>query len=45
MAYGRKAMSLETRNTLLYGQLHEGLALCYIEAPSVSGDTDYNCHV
>ena len=43
LAYGYEAMSQETRNTLLYGQLHEGLALRFMEAPSVSGATDYNC--
>lgn len=43
LVYGHEAISLETRNTLLYGQLREGLALCYMESPSVSGATDYNC--
>ena len=43
LAYGHEAMSMETRNTLLYGQLHEGLAIRLMEAPSVSGATDYAC--
>ena len=43
MAYGHEAMSLETRNTLLYGQLHESLALCFMKASFVSSATDYNC--
>ena len=43
LAYGYEAMSQETRNTLLHGQLHEGLVLRFMEAPSVSGATDYNC--
>ena len=43
LAYGHKPMSTETHNTLLYGQLHEGLAIHLMEAPSVSGATDYAC--
>ena len=43
LAYGHEPMSTETRNTLLYGQLHEGLAIRLMEAPSVSGATDYAC--
>ena len=43
LAYGHEPMSTETHNTLLYGQLHEGLAIRLMEAPSVSGATDYAC--
>ena len=43
LAYGHEAMLKETRDTLLYGQLHEGLAIRIMEAPSVSGATDYSC--
>ena len=43
LAYGHKPMSTETRNTLLYGQLHESLAIRLMEVPSVSGATDYAC--
>ena len=43
LAYGHEAMSKETRDTLLYGQLHEGLAIRIMEAPSVSGATSYSC--
>ena len=41
MAYGRDPISDETRSTLLYGQLQEGLKHPIMEAPSVSGATDY----
>ena len=41
VAYGREAISQETRNTLLHGQLHEGLLYRLMEAPAVSGATDY----
>ena len=43
LAYGHKAMSMEMRNTLLCGQLHEGLAIRLMEAHSVSGVMDYAC--
>ena len=43
LAYGHEPMSTKTRNTLLYGQLHKGLAIRLMEAPSVSGATDYAC--
>ena len=36
-------MSTETRNTILYGQLHEGLAIHLMKAPTVSSATDYAC--
>ncbi len=42
VAYGREAITQETCNTLLYGQLHEGLLYCFMEAPAVSGATDYS---
>ena len=34
-------MSTETRSTLLYGQLHEGLRYNLMKAPAVSGATSY----
>ena len=43
LAYGHEPMSTETHNTLLYGQLHEGLVIRLMEAPSVSGATDDVC--
>ena len=43
LAYEHESMSTETRNTLLYEQLHEGLAIRLMEAPSVSGATYYAC--
>ena len=42
VAYGREAITPETRNALLYGQLHEGLLYRLMEAPAVSGVTDYS---
>ena len=42
VAYGREALTQETRNALLYGQLHEGLLYRLMEAPAVSGATDYS---
>ena len=41
VAYGQDAISAETRGTLLYGQLQEGLRYRLIEAPAVSGAADY----
>ena len=35
-AYGRDAMSVETRDTLLYGQMQEGLCLRLMRGPAVS---------
>lgn len=43
LAYGHEIMSTETRNTLLYGQLHEGLVIRLMEVPPVSGATDFAC--
>ena len=43
LAYGHGPMSTETHNTLLYGQLHEDLAIRFMEAPSVSGTTNDAC--
>ena len=40
-AYGRDKMSVETRDTLLYGQLQEGLRLQLMRGPAVSGAKDY----
>ena len=40
-AYGHEQMSEETRNTLLYGQLNEGLKYNLIKAPAVSGASEY----
>ena len=42
VAYGREAITPETRNALLYGQLHEGLLYRLMEAPAVSGAIDYS---
>ena len=41
LAYGHDTISAETRNTLLYGQLQEGLKFRIMEAPAVSGAADY----
>ena len=41
LAYGRDIISAETRGTLLYGQLQEGLRHRIMEAPAVSGATNY----
>ena len=38
---GRYGISAETRNTLLYGQLQEGLKHKIMESPAVSGATGY----
>ena len=40
-AYGRDAMSGETRETLLYCQLQEGLRLQLMKGPAVSGARNY----
>ena len=40
-AYGREHMTEETRNTLLHGQLQEGLKYVLMKAPAVSGARDY----
>ena len=40
-AYGRDAILTETRSTLLYGELQEGLRYRIMEAPAVSSATDY----
>ena len=42
VAYGQEAITPETRNALLHGQLHEGLLYRLMEAPAVSGATDYS---
>ena len=41
-AYGRDAMSSETRSALLYGQLQEGLLYELLKAPAVSGAQKYS---
>ena len=41
IAYGRDPMSNETRDTLLYCQLHEGLRYELMRGPAVSGATKY----
>ena len=41
VAYGRDAMSSETRDTLLYCQLQEGLRYELMKGPAVSGATKY----
>lgn len=40
-AYGRDPMSLETRETLLHGQLQDGLPLQLLRGPAVSGARTY----
>ena len=40
-AYGRDKMSGETRDTLLFGQLQEGLKYALMKAPAVSGAQGY----
>ena len=37
LAYGRDKMTTETRDTLLYGQLHAGLAYVLTQGSAVSG--------
>ena len=41
LAYGHEGISAWTRNTLLYGQLQEGLRHRIMESPAVSGVTSY----
>jgi len=41
MAFGNDRMSRETKDTMLYGQLQEGLCLSLIRSPSVSGAMTY----
>ena len=41
VAYGRDNMSQETRDTLLLGQMQEGLKHEVMKAPAVSGATSY----
>ena len=41
IAYGRDCMSQETRNTLLHGQLQDGLRYEIMKAPAVSGAQNY----
>ena len=41
IAYGQDPMSSETRDTLLYGQLQEGLCLELMKGPAVSGARGY----
>ena len=40
-AYGHENITADTRNTLLYGQLHEGLRYNLLKAPAVSGASNY----
>ena len=35
-------MSIETRDTLLYGQLQEGLSYALVKSPAVSGARSYS---
>ena len=39
--YGHENMSMKTHNTLLYGQLHEGLRCNLLKSPAVSGAIGY----
>ena len=41
VAYGREGMSAETRDTLLHGQLQDGLRHEIMQAPAVSGAQTY----
>ena len=41
IAYGRDAMATDTRDTLLHGQLQEGLRFELMRAPAVSGAQNY----
>ena len=41
VAYGREGMSVETRDTLLHGQLQDGLRHELMRAPAVSGAQSY----
>ena len=42
IAYGRDGMTGETRDTLLYGQLQEGLKYDIMKSPAVSGAQKYS---
>ena len=42
LAYGHGNMLLETRDTLFYSQLQEGLRYKLMEAPAVSGGASYH---
>ena len=42
VAYGRDGLSVETRQTLLYSQLQEGLRYSLIKSPAVSGADSYS---
>ncbi len=41
LAYGRDDLKSETRETMLYSQLQEGLLLSLVKSPSVSGCQKY----
>ena len=41
VAYGRDNLSVETRETILFGQLQEGLRFNIVKSPSVSGSQSY----
>ena len=41
LAYGRDGMTIETCETLLYGQLQEGLKYSLMSGPAVSGAQSY----
>ena len=41
IGFGRKHLSHETRDMLLYGQLQEGLLYTLVESPAVSGAQKY----
>ena len=42
LAFGRKNMSVETRNALLHGQLQDGLKQELMRAPAVSGAQNFS---
>ena len=41
LAYGRESLSSETRDTILYSQLQEGLSYNLMKSPAVSGSDSY----
>ena len=41
VAYGNEKLTTETRDALLYNQLHAGLKLALVESPAVSGSLTY----
>ena len=41
VAYDKGSMSRETRDTILYGQLQDGLRMNLLRSPSVSGSLSY----